>query len=236
MSKTFNALALALILGLTATSSMAWQGKLMDNQVPPDLAHLVNVGNTDAMNELGMRFMQGNGVGENSRKAIELFRKAAVMGNQYAQLNLGILYLNGYQRLKKDEAEAIKWLSKAAKQDNVDAQIQLANLFDSDRTKADNVEKALSWYKKAAELGSHLGMYNVGVYFNKGIGVKQNYAEAIKWYEQSAELGNLDALFNLGALYANGQGVTKNPQKAKEIFSEGCAKGDKQACTELKKI
>lgn len=64
---------------------------------------------------------------KNFQLAAELFEKAANQGNANAQNLLGTLLYSG-EGVKKDLAEAEKWLKKAAKQGHVGAKEKLADL------------------------------------------------------------------------------------------------------------
>jgi TPR repeat protein len=50
------------------------------------------------------------------KKAIADLREIAYAGNVNAQVQLGVIYLTG-DGVPKDDAEALKWLQKAADQD-----------------------------------------------------------------------------------------------------------------------
>jgi TPR repeat protein len=96
-------------------------------------------------------------------KAELWYRKAAEAGVANSQWQLGMLYLNGAPKMSgekpvsKKEREAIKWLSKAANQDNVRAQIELGHCYANGRAvQKDNVE-GYKWYALAANHNEILG-------------------------------------------------------------------------------
>ena len=82
-------------------------------------------GDARAMRALGMAYSEATEtpwffptiarVEQDCEQAAEWFRKAAELGDFAAQRNLGYLYLKG-KGVKKDKAEARKWLEKAAAQ------------------------------------------------------------------------------------------------------------------------
>lgn len=85
----------------------------------------------------------------------------AEAGNAQSQLILGRLYVKG-DRVKMDNAEALKWYRKAAVQGNAMAQTQVAIMYqDGKGVKADPVE-AVNWYRKAAEQGYAIAQYALG--------------------------------------------------------------------------
>ncbi|ADJ29295.1 Sel1 domain protein repeat-containing protein [Nitrosococcus watsonii C-113] len=72
--------------------------------------------------DLGLRFFRGDGVPQDSYRALKWMRSAAERGNLDAQVALGQLYLTGLEELGSDPREAEKWLSIAAGRGNEEAQ------------------------------------------------------------------------------------------------------------------
>ena len=64
--------------------------------------------------DLGLRLLRGDGVERNSFQAIEWMRKAGDRGLVAAQFALGRIYLQGFEEMGSDPAEAEAWLSRAA--------------------------------------------------------------------------------------------------------------------------
>ena len=65
-------------------------------------------------------------------------------------LNLGVCYGNG-QGVEKDYVEAVKWLRKAAEQNNAKAQLNLGLCYGNDQGVEKDYGEAVKWYRKAAE-------------------------------------------------------------------------------------
>ena len=68
-----------------------------------------------AQYNLGVCYQNGEGVENDSAKAVEWYRKAAKQGDKEAQNNLGVLFLNG-EGVPQDKSEAEFWFRKAAEQ------------------------------------------------------------------------------------------------------------------------
>lgn len=64
--------------------------------------------------DLGLRYYRGDGVTQNSFKALEWMRSAGERGDLRAQAALGRFYLMGVEEMGSDPAEAEKWLDMAA--------------------------------------------------------------------------------------------------------------------------
>ena len=64
--------------------------------------------------DLGLRYFRGDGVRQDSYKALSWMRSAAERGHLEAQKALGRFYLTGLEEMGSDPREAEKWLSIAA--------------------------------------------------------------------------------------------------------------------------
>ncbi len=62
--------------------------------------------------------------------------------------------MNEYgQGVTKDEAEAVKWVRKAADQGHADAQLLLGGMYANGRGVTKDEAEAVKWYRKAADQG-----------------------------------------------------------------------------------
>ncbi|RDY06811.1 F-box protein, partial [Mucuna pruriens] len=136
-------------------------------------------------------------------KAMELYLRAAELGNPSAQCNLGISYL---QAEPPNTEQALKWLYKASVYGNVRAQYQLALCLHRGGGRIhNNMKEAAKWYMKAAEGGYGRAMYNVSLCFSFGEGVSRNHQLARKWMKRAADRGHSKAQFEHGlALFSEG--------------------------------
>src|ERR1700680_4589777 len=76
------------------------------------------------------------------QKVIADLKEMAAAGDVKSQVLLGLAYLTG-DGVRKDDAEAIKWLRKAADQDNAAGERYLAEMYFKGRgVPADNAEAA----------------------------------------------------------------------------------------------
>ena len=70
-------------------------------------------GDANAQNELGLCYEYGRGIGKNSYKAAEWYRKSAEQGFACAQCNLGLCY-EFARGVEKNNAKAVEWYRKSA--------------------------------------------------------------------------------------------------------------------------
>lgn len=125
-------------------------------------------------------------------EAIKSYRKAAVLNDPDAMVNLGYCYEKG-EGVTKDETEAFIWYRKAADL-NQPMAINNLGVFYRDGTVVTKDEaEAAKWFRKAAELNEPLGMTNLGACYQYGRGVTKNEEEALKWIRKAAELGEKKA-------------------------------------------
>lgn len=92
------------------------------------LTQCANQGDADAQNNLGMIYLQGQGVVKDDKAAFQWFSKAAQQNQADAQNALGVIYEKGYG-LPIDTKKAFEWYSKAAEQNHVGAQNNLSFMY-----------------------------------------------------------------------------------------------------------
>lgn len=64
--------------------------------------------------DLGLRYLRGDGVAQNTHQALAWMRSAGERGDLRAQSALGRFYLAGVEEMGSDPAEAERWLTLAA--------------------------------------------------------------------------------------------------------------------------
>jgi hypothetical protein len=138
--------------------------------------------------------------------------------------------------VKRDYAEAARWLQKAAEQGNSAAQVFLGAAY----LKGEGVKKdysmAVMWFQKSADQGNGLAEYHLAVCYNDGKGVNRDPVEAVKWFRKSAEHGFPAARDFLAHAYLEGKGVTKDYVEAYRWFDVAAESGNKNAESEREKL
>jgi hypothetical protein len=105
--------------------------------VPPALAgsyldgliKAAEQGDAGSQVQLGAMYLLGQGVPQDSAKAVALYLRAAEQGHAYAQYDLGAMYAEG-TNTPQDYVAAYKWLSLAAAQG-----VKMAMQFRNDVTR-----------------------------------------------------------------------------------------------------
>ncbi len=113
------------------------------------------------------------------------FAKRARDGDPKMQLSLGEHYFNGTFQIK-DEAEALKWVTKASEAGHVPAHARLGYLYANMKGSLRDQTLAHKFYLKAAMHGDVDSQYIVGFHLVKGEGVERDAITAYAWFNVSA--------------------------------------------------
>jgi TPR repeat protein len=109
----------------------------------------------------------------------------ATAGDAASELAVGHAYEKG-DGAKPDYTQASAWYRKAADQNNVDAQIQLAVFYRDGRGVKRDMAEAAAWYRKAAELGNASAQGTLGLLYSIGQGIPASDEEAYYWFALAA--------------------------------------------------
>jgi len=153
------------------------------------------------------------------KQAIADLKEVAYAGDVAAQVRLGVIFLTG-DGVAKDDAEAVKWLRKAADQDNALAERYLAEMYFKGRgVPADN-DEAAKWLRLSAEQGDAQSEYNLGVLYTQGLGVPRNLKDAANWMRKAAEQNLAAGQVGLGVAYENGDGMPPDAVEASSWYQK----------------
>ena len=185
-------------------------------------------GDAEAQNEVGICYINGQGVERDDTQAAEWFRKATEQGDAVAQYNLGVCYNEG-KGVAQDDTQAVEWYRKAAEQGYAEAQYNLGVCYANGLGVVQDHNQAIEWYQKAAEQGHAAAQNNLGVYYKMAL----DYTQAVEWYRRAAEQGYVNAQCNLGACYEYGWGVDQDKAQAVEWYRKAAAQGQEDAKNRL---
>ncbi|MGB9235258.1 MAG: AMIN domain-containing protein [Terriglobales bacterium] len=134
-------------------------------------------------------------------------------GDPEAQTMLALAYHAGVL-LKRDDAEALRLLHKAADRGSMAAEESLG-IFSEGGIGMERPAPvdALNWYTKAAQQGSMDAATDIALLYANGKGVARDTSQAVTWFRRAAEGGDASAQYNLALMYERGEGV---PQDYKE--------------------
>lgn len=165
---------------------------------------------------------QSSGPAVAKKKSIEDLKQIAYAGDVAAQVQLGVIYLTG-DGVPRDDAEAVKWLRKAADQDNARAERYLAEMYFKGRGVTADSTEAAKLLQMAAEQGDAESEHNLAVLYVQGEGVARNPKQAALWMRKAADQNLASAQLGMGALCENGDGVAPDPVEAANWYRKAVA-------------
>jgi TPR repeat protein len=136
-----------------------------------------------ALYQKAKKYGKGEGVEKNLTLAFELYQKAAEMGLDSAQNNLGACYADALG-VFEDKEKAFYWYQKAAEQGHALAQANLASCYTRGNGVPIDEKKALEWCQKSAAQGNTNGMMKLAVIYYEGNAVPRDYQKAKELVEQ----------------------------------------------------
>ena len=141
-----------------------------------------------------------------------------------------VLVYNDEKTIKKSFAEAKydKVLNDATR-GNVDAQIELAELYDNGLGVIKSAQTAVEWYKRAAEQGNTMAQFEMAEHYINGNGIKKDEKKAVEWYKRAAEQGCARAQFEMAERYNTGNGIEKDEKKSLKWYKRAAEQGNTEA-------
>lgn len=120
----------------------------------------------------------------------------------------------------------LKILKVEADKGNINAMIQLAEIYQNGKEVERDYTTALHWYLKAANKGNPAAMNMVGRYYDEGYGeIEKDSILAIKYTKMSAEAGNPSGQYNYGYYLYYGTYVKQNWIEARKWFEKSIISG-----------
>jgi TPR repeat protein len=213
-----------------------------------DIRHAVNEGGarlssfvdslrlpqTDRINEpdddvtLAARYLNGDGVPRDEKRALGLLRPAAERGEAEAQFLLGLSYRSG-RGVAANDVEANRWLERAAKQEHAQAQYLLGLSYLRGRGVAKDSRQAVELFRQSALQGNAGAQYHLGLAHLSEDGAPRDDKLALTWLERAAEQGYAEAQYLTGEMYQNGRGTAANHPWAMRWFIKAGTQGLPQA-------
>jgi len=111
-----------------------------------------DLGNANAMENIGMLYRTGQGVVRDDAEALRWWRKAADLGDANAMNQIGGAYRDG-RGINRDYIEAMRWFRPSADRGNMHAMTAIGFLYQHGLGVNLDYIEAIRWYRKAAALG-----------------------------------------------------------------------------------
>ena len=130
---------------------------------------------------------------------IKMNMAGALSGNADGYYETGLKYYTGFDGTEVvDYKKAFDYLLSAAKQDHVEAQFLVGNMYENGNGVLKDQVEAMHWYQKAANAGDVNAFFYIGLNYFEGRGGSVDYVEAAKWFLLAAKNGHIQSMFNHG--------------------------------------
>jgi len=185
---------------------------------------------------LAYRYWSGIGVSPSCEKALDYYRRVAVVVADELTLSGG----SAVHRLRlQDEAEnpgqssgvldsdLISYYQLQAEKGDVKAQLGLGQLhYQGGRGVEQDHQRALNYFLRAADAGDAHAMAFLGkMYLEGSDAVPQDNATAFQYFKAAADRNNPVGQAGLGLMYLHGRHVDKDVNKAFQYFNSAADKG-----------
>jgi TPR repeat protein len=194
---------------------------------------LAEIGNGDALFNLGILAEDGLGEPRDLAKAEALYTSAANADNFKAQYRLGLLYFAG-NLLPRDADKARLYLSQAAAHGDRDARDMLNQLGQPGTTltplqqaellgASAQHEQAAALYRALADAGNATAQTRLAWAYEAGRGVPADLPEAARRFALAAQAGNAEAQFALAVMLRTGRGMAADLPQSNQWLAQAAA-------------
>jgi TPR repeat protein len=190
----------------------------------------------EAAFNLGILYEDGLGVARDMERALNYYRRGAMLGSPKAMFRTGLLYWLGAPGVPVDRGEGRRFLSMAAAAGDSEAQRYLAAegstaesddpVFRADRElAAGRVQEYVNILRVAAEAGHVRAQTRLAWSYEAGRGVPRDLALAAQWFAAAAKGGDGEAMYALAVMYGTGAGQARDARLAEEWLQRSAASG-----------
>lgn len=158
---------------------------------------------------------------EDYTTAAALYAPRAAQGDAEAQYRMGMMARFGWG-VEKNPADAVRWLTEAARQNHPQAQAELGTLYRLGRGVPEDPKEAARWLTAAANSGVGIAQLAIGRMYRDGVGVERNLVEAYAWFSAAGENSVMD-------------GFAYRAEIAKQMSAEQIAEGKQRAALRSRK-
>ncbi len=133
--------------------------------------------NTNAIHELALIYLKGDGIAKNLNKAYELLEKSSDLGNMESTYILAKIYLSN-ETIYFNEKKAYNTFVDAANKNHPKAQLMIARFFLLGEIVPKDYEKALHYFKLASKQKEYEANCYIAYMYASGTGVFPNFGRA----------------------------------------------------------
>lgn len=153
-------------------------------EVVQRLEQRMEVGDAEAMNEIACKYLEGDsGLPQDTKKAMELFNKAATLGSMESHFNLANVYYHGMHSYEKDATKARHHYQIAAIGGNVKARHNLGCLECS----VGNADRGMRHIMISAKAGDDTSLNAIGGAFRSALLSKEEFEGCLRAHKKSQD-------------------------------------------------
>lgn len=193
------------------------------------------LGEENALFELGLIYGDGRGVDKDIEKATEYYLKAINGGSFRAAANLGFIYEVG-DEVDIDLERAFRFYQISAKGGSGTGLNNLATFYRYGKHVEKDIPRALALYRESFAKGNRYAAENLGdLYYFGELGEPQHEL-ACNYYEEAVKRGASDVMFDVGYCYVYGEGRTQDVKKGMRLLELSAKANDQEALIELGRL
>jgi TPR repeat protein len=155
---------------------------------------------------------EGGGTRKDPLKAIQWYKRAAMLGDTPAMYKMGMIQLKGLLGQPKNPREAVGWLKRAAERADVEnphALHELGLLYESPQGNENSVVRdeaySFSLFNQAADLGYKFSQFRLGCAYEYGLfNCQIDPRQSIMWYSRAAAQEEHQSELALSGWYLTG--------------------------------
>jgi uncharacterized protein len=118
------------------------------------------------------------GVPENQKRGIEVLKREAERGNEFAITNLASLYARGAEGIEKNPPAALELLESAVRRGSIAAKARLGSMLLRGETGIADSVRAESLMREAADAGEVSSQYSLFIQYRRGGDLPKNLAQS----------------------------------------------------------
>jgi uncharacterized protein len=169
-------------------------------------------------------FLLGRGVPKDPVQSAYWFRKAADLGDQGAQNQLGYMYVWGIG-VDRDAEQAFRWFSRAAAYGFEQAKLNMAVMYLKGLGVGKDPDMGRQLLTDLAQKKNGRAEDYLGVIYLQGFGVAADAGAAEQWFQKAARDKNPEGQYAMGQLFSVGAGHEHDFAKAAKFLRESAREG-----------
>lgn len=181
-----------------------------------ELKDKAEAGDVESITELGIGYILGEGVSQDTYKGMSLLKKSAALGESWAQYTLGIIYRDG-KLVEQDYQKAFGYFQTASVSEEK-ALIALGELYEWGKGVDKDKTKALETYAQARERGYKMGCVKMADLYRIGFNGERDLEKAFGLISEAAADSMPEAVIKAAHYHFYGWGTPRDSARAAETL------------------